>query len=101
MVKGINLEDFKFEDLKDILGALTEFEVNVDEKKVTGSGYTAEIINRYPQYLMLFHLCVVFLQRSTLRLTIAACRDAFGCRDSRGRRCNVGHFIFDGGFANI
>ena len=31
--KGINLEDFKDENLKDILDALTEFEINVDEKK--------------------------------------------------------------------
>ena len=33
MEKGINLEDFKFENLTNILDALTEFEVNVDEKK--------------------------------------------------------------------
>lgn len=31
--KGINLEDFKAENFKDILEALSEFEVNVDEKK--------------------------------------------------------------------
>ena len=31
--KGINLEDFKNENLKDILDALTEFEMNVDDKK--------------------------------------------------------------------
>jgi len=31
--KGINLDDFKSENLKDILDALTEFEMNVDEKK--------------------------------------------------------------------
>ena len=31
--KGINLEDFKDENLKDILDALTEFEMNVDDKK--------------------------------------------------------------------
>ncbi|MEJ2729351.1 MAG: hypothetical protein P8185_12730 [Deltaproteobacteria bacterium] len=31
--KGINLEDFKDENFKDILDALTEFELNVDDKK--------------------------------------------------------------------
>jgi hypothetical protein len=31
--KGINLDDFKSENFKDILDALTEFEMNVDEKK--------------------------------------------------------------------
>ena len=31
--KGLNLEDFKAENFKDILDALTEFEINVDEKK--------------------------------------------------------------------
>jgi hypothetical protein len=31
--KGINLDDFKAENFKDILDALTEFELNVDEKK--------------------------------------------------------------------
>ena len=31
--KGINLDDFKTENFKDILDALTEFELNVDEKK--------------------------------------------------------------------
>ena len=31
--KGINLDDFEAENFKDILDALTEFEVNVDEKK--------------------------------------------------------------------
>jgi len=31
--KGINLDDFKAENFKDILDALTEFEVNVDDKK--------------------------------------------------------------------
>ena len=31
--KGINLEDFEAENLKDILDALTDFEINVDEKK--------------------------------------------------------------------
>ena len=31
--KGINLEDFKAENFKDILDALTEFEMNVDDKK--------------------------------------------------------------------
>jgi hypothetical protein len=31
--KGINLDDFKDENLKDLLDALTEFEVNVDDKK--------------------------------------------------------------------
>jgi hypothetical protein len=31
--KGINLEDFEAENFKDILDALTEFEINVDEKK--------------------------------------------------------------------
>ena len=31
--KGINLEDFAAENFKDILDALTEFEMNVDDKK--------------------------------------------------------------------
>jgi hypothetical protein len=31
--KGINLEDFKAENFKEILDALTEFELNVDDKK--------------------------------------------------------------------
>jgi len=31
--KGITLDDFKAENFKDILDALTEFELNVDEKK--------------------------------------------------------------------
>ncbi len=31
--KGINLEDFKSENFKDILDALSEFHVNVDDKK--------------------------------------------------------------------
>jgi hypothetical protein len=31
--KGINLDDFKAENFKDILDALTEFELNVDDKK--------------------------------------------------------------------
>jgi hypothetical protein len=31
--KGINLDDFKAENFKDILDALTEFELNVDEKE--------------------------------------------------------------------
>jgi hypothetical protein len=31
--KGINLEDFKDENFKDILDALTELELNVDDKK--------------------------------------------------------------------
>ena len=31
--KGINLDDFKAENFKDILDALTEFKLNVDEKK--------------------------------------------------------------------
>jgi hypothetical protein len=31
--KGINLEDFTAENFKDILDALAEFEVNVDDKK--------------------------------------------------------------------
>lgn len=31
--KGINLDDFKAENFKDILDALTEFEMKVDEKK--------------------------------------------------------------------
>jgi len=31
--KGINLDDFKAENFKDILDALTEFEMNVDDKK--------------------------------------------------------------------
>jgi len=31
--KGINLDDFEAENFKDILDALTAFEVNVDEKK--------------------------------------------------------------------
>ena len=31
--KGINLDDFEAENFKDILDALTEFEINVDEKK--------------------------------------------------------------------
>ena len=31
--KGINLEDFKAENFAEILDALTEFEINVDEKK--------------------------------------------------------------------
>ena len=31
--KGIYLDDFKAENFKDILDALTEFELNVDEKK--------------------------------------------------------------------
>ena len=31
--KGINLDDFKDENFKDLLDALTEFEVNVDDKK--------------------------------------------------------------------
>ena len=31
--KGIDLEDFKAENFKDILDALTEFEMNVDDKK--------------------------------------------------------------------
>jgi hypothetical protein len=31
--KGINLDDFKDENFKDILDALTEFELNVDDKK--------------------------------------------------------------------
>lgn len=31
--KGLNLEDFTAENFKDILDALTEFEVNVDDKK--------------------------------------------------------------------
>ncbi len=31
--KGIDLEDFKAENFKDILDGLTEFELNVDEKK--------------------------------------------------------------------
>jgi hypothetical protein len=30
--KGINLDDFKAENFKDILDALSEFELNVDEK---------------------------------------------------------------------
>ena len=33
MEKGINLDDFKSENLTEILNALTEFEVSVDEKK--------------------------------------------------------------------
>ena len=31
--KGINLDDFKAENFKDILDALTEFELNVDDNK--------------------------------------------------------------------
>jgi hypothetical protein len=31
--KGIDLDDFKAENFKDILDGLTEFELNVDEKK--------------------------------------------------------------------
>jgi hypothetical protein len=31
--KGINLDDFKAENFKDILDALTEFELNMDDKK--------------------------------------------------------------------
>ena len=31
--KGINLDDFNDENFKDILDALTEFEMNVDDKK--------------------------------------------------------------------
>ncbi|MGD9044630.1 MAG: hypothetical protein PVG06_13000 [Desulfobacterales bacterium] len=31
--KGINLDDFAAENFKDILDALTEFEMNVDDKK--------------------------------------------------------------------
>jgi len=31
--KGINLDDFKAENFKDILDALTEFEMNVDDNK--------------------------------------------------------------------
>ena len=31
--KGINLDDFAAENFKDILDALTEFEINVDDKK--------------------------------------------------------------------
>jgi len=31
--KGINLDDFKDENFQDLLDALTEFEVNVDDKK--------------------------------------------------------------------
>ena len=31
--KGINLDDFKAENFKDILDALSEFEMNVDDKK--------------------------------------------------------------------
>jgi hypothetical protein len=31
--KGIDLDDFKAENFKDILDALTEFELNVDDKK--------------------------------------------------------------------
>ena len=31
--KGIKLDDFKAENFKDILDALTEFELNVDDKK--------------------------------------------------------------------
>ena len=31
--KGINLDDFKAENFKDILDALSEFELNVDDKK--------------------------------------------------------------------
>jgi hypothetical protein len=31
--KGINLDDFKDENFKDLLDALTEFELNVDDKK--------------------------------------------------------------------
>jgi hypothetical protein len=31
--KGINLDDFEAENFADILDALTEFEINVDEKK--------------------------------------------------------------------
>ena len=31
--KGINLDDFSSENLKDLLDALTELEVNVDDKK--------------------------------------------------------------------
>ncbi len=31
--KGINLDDFKAENFKDILDVLTEFELNVDENK--------------------------------------------------------------------
>jgi hypothetical protein len=31
--KGINLDDFNTENLKDLLDALTELEVNVDDKK--------------------------------------------------------------------
>lgn len=31
--KGINLDDFEAENFKEILDALTEFEINVDEKK--------------------------------------------------------------------
>ena len=31
--KGINLDDFTAENFKDILDALTEFEMNVDDKK--------------------------------------------------------------------
>ena len=31
--KGINLDDFDTENLKDLLDALSEFEVNVDDKK--------------------------------------------------------------------
>ena len=31
--KGINLDDFKDENFKDLLDALTEFELTVDDKK--------------------------------------------------------------------
>jgi hypothetical protein len=31
--KGINLDDFKAENFKDILDAISEFELNVDDKK--------------------------------------------------------------------
>ena len=31
--KGLNLDDFEAENFKDILDGLTEFEINVDEKK--------------------------------------------------------------------
>jgi hypothetical protein len=31
--KGINLDDFNTENLKDLLDALSELEVNVDDKK--------------------------------------------------------------------
>lgn len=31
--KGIDLEDFNVENIKDLLDALTEFEINVDDKK--------------------------------------------------------------------